>query len=680
MGPDGTIQTYLGGSDAVAFTTPIGLVLDAAGNLYVAERLPAIRKFTPTGRLFQIAGTGMSGYDGEGRPASTSRLVAPADLAFDSLGNLLIADGLRVRRVQASTGILNTVAGDAYTKAIGDRGPARQAQLSIPKGIAMDTGGNLYIADSGTHRIRRVGTDGTITTVAGTGTLGSLGDGRAPLDADLNAPGGVSLDGAGNLLVADSGNNRIRQVAGGVIRTVAGNGGTGLGAEGISALLMPLHGPLAAVADPRGNVFVADTLSHRILTMNPAAVIATAAGNASLGYSGDGGRAAQAQLREPSALALDAAGNIYIADALNHCIRKVSAGGVISTVAGSGTPGFGGDGGLAVEARLSAPRGVAVDGDGNLYIADTGNHAVRKVTGDGVIRTIAGTGTAGLGGDGALATEAMLNSPFGLLLDGSGNVYVADSLNNRVRRLSPVLDPHALELTGEARVVNGASLAQGAVAPGETVSIFGDGIGPDMGQSGSVDGSSLLPTEVAETQVLFDGTPAALTYVQAGQINAQVPYTVAGRVAVLVECFYSKELRARANLQVVPAAPALFTVSGGTGQVMAVQEDGSFNAEANPAPRGSIVTLFATGEGQTEPPGADGAPARAPYPQPVLPVNLTIGGIDAEILYAGAAPGLVGIMQINARVPAGFVPTGVLPVELTVGLARSQPGVTLAVN
>lgn len=676
---EGVITTWLGGSDAVVLMTPVGLALDPAGNLYVAERIPAIRRFTPRGDVYRVAGTGTPGYDGDGRGATTSLLMDPAAVALDGMGNLYIADGLRIRTVRP-TGIISTVAGDAYTRSIGDVGPATQAILNTPKGLGMDVTGNLYIADSGTHRIRKMDAGGVISTVAGLGSAGLAGNGRPASQAYLSAPAGVSPDGAGNLLVADTGNHRIRLIApGGTIRTVAGSGGNGLGGDGVQATMMPLHGPMAALPGPDGKLYIADTLSSRILVVSAAGYITTAAGNASAGDSGDGGQAPQAQLREPSSLALDAGGNLYFADTLNQRIRKVDPAGVISTVAGCGKEGYAGDGGPAVDARLYNPRGVAVDGDGNLYIADTDNNVVRKVGTDGTIHTIAGTGAAGVDGDGGIATAAHLNGPWGLVLDGSGNLYVADSANHRVRRLTPAPDPDPVEVE-EAVVLNAASFVPGVVAPGELVSIFGDNIRPETAATVSLDASGLASTELAGYQVLFDGTPAALLLVTHGQINAQVPYNVAGHGTTKIEVRQGKELRAQAAVQVGEAAPGIFTVSGGAGQVLAVNEDASHNSAANPAARGSVVTLYATGEGRTEPEGANGMPARAPYPKPVLPVKLTIGRYDAEILYAGAAPGMVGLMQINARLPAGFVPTGELAVELTVGVAASQPGVTIAVK
>lgn len=674
----GVISTWLGGSDAIVLMTPVGVALDAAGNLYVAERIPAIRRFGQNGGLERVAGTGMPGYDGDGRGAMTSMLAAPADVAFDALGNLYIADGPRIRKVGV-TATISTVAGDAYMRAIGDQGPAVRAILNSPKGVSMDADGNLFIADSGTHRIRKVAPGGLISTLAGTGTPGFAADGRPASQAQLDSPSGVFAGADGTLLVADTGNHRIRQIAGGIIRTVAGSGGAGLGADGLRALLMPLHGPSAALADGRGTLYITDTLASRVLSVDPAGYVATAAGNASAGDSGDGGAAPQAQLRNPSALALDAEGNLFIADALNNRVRKVTAAGVISTVAGNGEAGLSGDGGAATEARLREPRGVAVDGDGNLYIADTGNHAVRKVSASGAIHTIAGTGAAGMEGDGGPATAAQLNAPWGVALDGSGNLYVTDSLNHRVRKLTPAPAPPE-EVVEDAVVLNAASLLPGPVAPGAIVSVFADGIGADAAESGGLDPSGAMRTEVAETRVLFDGAPGALFLVQPGQVNAQVPYSAAGRGITQIEVWHRGALRAGAAAQVVEAAPAIFAVSGGSGQALAANEDGSLNSIANAAARGSVVTLFATGEGRLDPAGANGAPAREPYGRPVLPVRLTIGRYESEILYAGAAPGMVGLMQINARVPAGFVPTGALAVELTVGVARSQPGVTIAVK
>jgi uncharacterized protein (TIGR03437 family) len=314
---------------------------------------------------------------------------------------------------------------------------------------------------------------------------------------------------------------------------------------------------------------------------------------------------------------------------------------------------------------------VAVDRAGQIYIGDTWNHRVRMVDGAGVMHTIAGSDSPGYKGDGGFAAAAQLNYPSGVAVDGSGTVFFSDTFNNRVRKLSPVAVTLAPAAVIDAAVVNTASLQPGPVAPGELATIFAMGIGPEIGMGSHVDATGALETTVGETRVLFDGTAAPLLYVQAGQINLQIPYGVSG--STQMEVFYRGVSRVRLVLPVAESAPAIFA-----GAV--VNQDGSLNAADNPAARSSVITIFATGEGATDPGGVSGRAAQAPYAQPLLPVELKVGGNPCEILYAGSAPGLVGQMQINARVPDGFVPTGILPVVLTVGSGSSQAGVTVAVK
>jgi uncharacterized protein (TIGR03437 family) len=339
---------------------------------------------------------------------------------------------------------------------------------------------------------------------------------------------------------------------------------------------------------------------------------------------------------------------------------------------------FYGDGRPALSAALSFPRAVAADGNGNLYIADTGNHRLRRVSADGIISTIAGTGVAGFSGDGDFALQAQLNAPEGILIDGSGNLWVSDTGNHRVRKLVP-LAAAPVEIA-EAVVVNAASMLPGPVAPGAMVAVFAPNIGPERPKPGSVDANGLLRTRIADTEVLFNGEPAPLFHAQSNQVNAQAPYAIAARGVAQVEVRVAGELRARAAVAVVASAPGIFTLAGGRGPAVVINQDGTLNSESNPAARGSAVTLFATGEGLTDPAAVSGRPASPPYPRPLLPVMLTMGGSEADVLYAGQAPGFAGLMQVNARVPAGFVPPGLLRLELTVGGAASQPGVTIAVR
>ena len=323
------------------------------------------------------------GFSGDGGPATAARLnMSLGGVALDSAGNLYIADLLneRIRKV-SPVGTISTYAGNGGYGFWGDGGPATAAQLSLPHGVALDSAGNLYIADSNNHRIRKVTPGGTISTYAGTGTEGFSGDGGPATAAHLDRPDGVALDSAGNLYIADLGNSRIRKVTpGGTISTYAGNGG--------------------------------------------------------YGFWGDGGPATAAQLR-PRGMALDPAGNLYIADFGNSRVRKVTPGGTISTYAGTGTPGFAGDGGPATAAQLSFPQGVALDSAGNLYIADSNNNRIRKVTPGGTISTYAGTGLQGFSGDGGPAIDAQLWFPVGVALDSAGNLYIADQENQRIRKVTP---------------------------------------------------------------------------------------------------------------------------------------------------------------------------------------------------------------------------------------------------
>jgi uncharacterized protein (TIGR03437 family) len=580
-----------------------------------------------------------------------------------------IADGTRIRYVDPS-GAIHTLAGDGYLRAIGDGGSATGAALSLPSAVALCASANLFIADTGTERVRQVSAAGIIGTLAGTGVAGyGMEPGPAPT-APLNTPSGVAVDPAGGVIVADSFNNRIREVGlDGLIRTIAGTGSAGLAPEDTPPLQAPLGAPRGVCVDPAGVIYIVDTSNHRVLLAAPGANLITIAGNGAPGDVGDGGPARLAQLDFPSACALDSDGNLYIADTSSHRIRKTRRDGVIVTIAGIGAAGFSGDGALATAASLSSPRGVAADSDGNVFIADTGNNRIRQITPDGIIHTIAGQDGPAFSGDGGPAVSAWLNAPAGLVLDGSGDLYLADSGNNRVRRLVPdgVIAPAGVTQPAVATVMNAASMLAGPVAPGEIVSIFGTGFGPDVSVTGAYGANGLLSTALGGAEVLFAGVSAPLFYAQAGQINAQVPYETAGDAAH-VEIYYQGQLVGASDVQVAAAAPAIFPVI--------VNQDGWINSASARAASGDIVVFYATGEGLTNTGNVTGQPAAAPYPQPTLPVGVTVEGIDAEILYAGSAPGLVGVMQINVRVPGGFVPPGQTSIQLTVG-GFSSPAVTV---
>ena len=341
--------------------------------------------------------------------------------------------------VKGQSRIITTIAGNGTQGYSGDNAAATSAALAGPAGIFVDDSGNVFIADWGNNRIRKVNNStGIITTVAGNGTLGYSGDSAAATNAELNNPGGVSVDAFGNVFIADYYNHRIRKVNGstGIITTIAGNGTMGYSGDGSLATSAELRNPFGVSVDALGNVFIADDGNSRIRKVNSSTgIITTIAGNGVYGYGGDGVAATSTGLSSPTGVSVDVLGNVFIADAANNRIRKVNCStGIITTVAGNGTQGYGGDGSAATSAALYYPQGVFVDAAGNLFIAEYFNHRIRKVNGStGIITTIAGNGTADYAGDGAAATSAELNYPSGVFADVLGNVFIADYGNNRVR-------------------------------------------------------------------------------------------------------------------------------------------------------------------------------------------------------------------------------------------------------
>jgi hypothetical protein len=350
---------------------------------------------------------------------------------------LFIASYIFIASVQAQ--IITTIAGGG-TSGLGDGGPAIDCELYQPYSTAVDGLGNIYIADAGNNRIRKVNTSGTITTIAGTGSAGYNGDNIAATAAQLNGPVGVAVDLAGNIYIGDDFNNRIRKVnVYGVITTVAGTGVIGHSGDGGLATAAQLYRPHCIAIDHTGNVYIADYGNGSIRKINTSGLIATIAGiSGSLGNSGDNGAATAAKLFNPDGIAVDAVGNVYVGDISANCVRKISNSGIITKVAGTGVGGYNGDGGMATAAQLLEPVGVAVNISGDIYIAD-GNNLIRKVDTSGIINTIAGHGTSGYNGDGGPATLAQLRGPTGVLVDSYGNIYIADFGNDRIRYIRNML-------------------------------------------------------------------------------------------------------------------------------------------------------------------------------------------------------------------------------------------------
>jgi uncharacterized protein (TIGR03437 family) len=480
-----TIQTLAGGGlpeNIVGTSAGLGRVtwvaVDAAGDVfftlpdyYVVLRLDAV-----TGLLTRAAGNGTPGSSGDNGPAASAQLLSPGALALDGAGDLYIADSDRVRFV--NQGYITTAAGGG-SAAPGNNGLATAARLNSPAGIALDSAGNLYIADAGDNVVREVQSSGIIATVAGSYVQGYNGDDIPATSAQLNNPSGIAVDKSGTLYIADTNNGRVRKVAGGMINTatavaakpqgvavdssgnvyvadsdngrvleirsglnvwVAGDGALGFFGDGVPADNAGLFSPHGVALDSSGNLYIADSDNFRVRKVSNG-IISTVAGGGAI--VGDNGPATSAWLDHPAGVAVDSSGNLYIMDSDNHRLRKVS-NGVIATVAGTGVPGCAGDNGPAIGAQLGSlpqfalfgdPQGVAADLSGNVYFTDSTCDRVRKVSG-GTITTVAGDGKTGSSGDNGPAVSAQLNAPEGIAADASGNLYVADSGNNSVRKIS----------------------------------------------------------------------------------------------------------------------------------------------------------------------------------------------------------------------------------------------------
>lgn len=436
----GTITTVAGGTgsgDASSVSqVPSGMWV-ASGALFVADSShDVVRKIVlSTGAESVVAGKGDPGFSGNGSLATSAMLDDPVSVVTDSTGNLYIDDegNNEVRVVNHSTGDISAFAGNGTAGYSGDGGSATSAEVRSPSGIGIDSSGDIFIADSGNDVVREVSaSSGHISTIAGDGTLGYSGDGGSATSAELDDPVAVALDSSGDLFIADAGNHVVREVSGGTISTYAGDGSYGDTGDGGLATSAELGDPTALYVDGSGNLYIADVDSESVREVAASTTdISTVVGDGTAGFAGDGGAATSAELNLPEGLAMDSAGDLFVADQGNDRIREI-ASGTISTVAGNGYVSYSGDGASPLDAQLSDPTDVSVDSSGDLFIADSGNNAVREVD-SGVIDTIAGDGVGGFSGDGGAATEAKLDNPVAVALDGSAGVFVSDSDNNRVR-------------------------------------------------------------------------------------------------------------------------------------------------------------------------------------------------------------------------------------------------------
>lgn len=414
---------------SVILTLVDGMAVDSEGNIYIAHRSKnRIRKIKKNGIITTIAGNGKAGFSGDGGPAFMASLNSPAGLTFDKNGNLYIADrdNHRIRKIDSS-GIITTVAGNGIGDFSGDEGPATKASLNLPSDVACDEKGNLYISDRSNHRIRKVDAKGRITTYAGLGVASYRGDYGPALDAFLKFPFGIALDKKGNLYIADRGNNRIRKVdQNGIITTVAGDGLFASRGDDGPATMANLAYPTGVVVDSLGNLYIADRNNSLIRKVSPLGIITTIMGTGKTHYNGDQGLARQTNLHLPFALALDPEEkNLYVVDRNHFRIRKLNFfSNRVETIAGNGKHLTKGDQGHALGATLNSPSGLVVDANDNIIFADQMHDKIRKLDRQGFITSLAGNGKPGESGDGHPAVDATLFRPSAMGLDRENKLYV----------------------------------------------------------------------------------------------------------------------------------------------------------------------------------------------------------------------------------------------------------------
>jgi len=426
-----------GQATAAMLNNPYMVSRAADGSVYLADSSNyRIRKIAPNGIITTIGGTGANSNTGDGGLAVNAQ-ISPSGQGIRADGTLLLTPSVYVRTINTS-GVINRVAGGGAAPFDGNLATA--AQFTNTAGVDVMGDGTIIIADFDAHRIRRVAPNGIVTTIAGTGTSGFTGDGGLAVNARLTSPNGVVVAPDGSIYISDSGNLRIRLISpDGTITTVAGTGVEGYTGDGGLATAAQIGAPNGMALAIDGSLYIPDMTHHVVRRISPDGIITTLVGTGVGGFSGDNGSAFTAQINYPRDVAVDSDGNLYIADSNNNRIRRVSPDGIIRTIVGTGVSGFLGDGGLATQARMSASEGVTTGPDGTIYFTDSGNHRIRQVTSDGIVTTVAGTGTSGFTGDGGSPLSARINGPNELVIDAAGNILFTDSTNGRIRRISPTM-------------------------------------------------------------------------------------------------------------------------------------------------------------------------------------------------------------------------------------------------
>jgi len=590
----------------------------------------------------------------------------------------------------AQTYNISLTAGTASTQGfLGDSGQALSAELDSPSDVWVDSNHNLYIVDKDNGRIRKVAaSSGIITTVAGSAGNAYAGDGGPAVSASMNVPNGIAFDSSGNMFIADTANNVVRKVnSSGTISTVAGNGFSAYSGDGGPATSASLSLPTSVAFDAAGNLYIADSNNSCIRLVTPDQNIHTFAGQCSYAlFVGDGGPAIQAKLNKPYSVAVDAYGSVYISDTGNQCLRKVTPGGIINTIAGTPTQsGFAGDNGPALQAKFYSPSGIALDASGNIYIADKSNSRIRKILPSGIVTTIAGNGSFDYSGSGGAATGASLNFPQGVGVDASsGAVYIADTQNEVVRELT-ISNASSLPAVSKGGVVSAAQFgALASPAPGSWIEIYGTNLATDTRLWAASDftgaNGQTAPTSLDGTTVTIGGQRAYVDYISPGQVNVQVPATTpTGTQPIVVTSGSNVSPLPPQTIAVSATAPGLYAPSqlliGGNQYVGALFPIASPETWVLPpgaitgftsqrAKPGDIIILYGTGFGGNLPAGQIEQGTGDTLPTGSF--QISFGGTAATVKYAGLTPGSVGLYQFNVEVPS--VPANDLtPVTFTLG-------------
>ena len=592
---------------------------------------------------------------------------------FTILNRLVVLGPLSLCLSQAQVGFtISTVAGDGTRGFAGDAAAVTTAEFTNPTHIVIDGSGTIWICDQGNNRIRQI-TGTSINTVAGSATSGYLGDSKAATSASLSHPSGVAVDSSGNYYIADTDNHVIRKVSGGNISTFAGNNTSGYDGEG-TATSYHLNRPGAVALDSAGNLYIADTDNHRIRKV-AGTTMSTFAGTGVAAYSGDGYNSLVATFNAPQSMTFDASGNMYVADSGNNVIRKITKdGGLVTTVAGNGTAGFSGDYGLATQAMLNSPRDVIVDSTGVLYISDYSNNRIRRVGTDGIITTVAGNGRAGYSGDNYGALQASLNLPYGLAFDKSGNILFTDTGNNVIRMLTPGALSPSIASRG---VAPAAAFGSGkGVAPGTWLEIYGVALATTTQSWKASDFTGTIAPQVLEgTSVAIGNRFGYVSYISPSQVNVQVPSdmpTGPQTVTVNTPTGSSQAYPIVVNdTQPALLAPASFVISGKQ-YAAALLPDGATYAmpvaalsgvSSRPARVGETITLYGIGFGAVTPaPNAGQVTQTSNNLTRTFTVNF--GDQLATVTYAGLAPGTLGLYQFNVVVP-NVVSSAAVPLTFT---------------